>query len=129
MLESAGEVLRSGVEARIVKEDVAPLVHGCLFWKVKSKNWYPRRFWLDLRCLCVRYEPSKKPFWSNPTTHGNLDIYVADVGPHRRRQFITSRYFCRNPYPAPHQKNNQIKKRRRKKNRLVAVAAALYRLS
>lgn len=79
MLGTISEMLRSGVEERLAKEDLVQLLEGSLFWKVRSNNWYPRRFWLDLNNLCIRYEPSKKPFWTTPITHGNLDIYVTEV--------------------------------------------------
>lgn len=86
MLEAVSKVLRVGVEARVDKEDVAQLVDGCLFWKVSKKNWYPRRFWLDLDCLCVRYEPSKKPFWTSSTMQVNL-MEIDQVRPWKTSYF------------------------------------------
>ena len=88
MLEAVSKVLRVGVEARVDKEDVAQLVDGCLFWKVSKKNWYPRRFWLDLDCLCVRYEPSKKPFWTSSTMQGSLDIFTSLTSPNEVCHFV-----------------------------------------
>jgi len=55
-----------------IKKDIAQLIDGCLFWKVRSTKWYLRRFWLDTNSLCLRYEHTKKPFWTNPVTHVDL---------------------------------------------------------
>ena len=55
-----------------IKQEIDVLTEGCLFWKVKStKNWLLRRYWLDMNHLCLRYEPTQKPFWKNCPMHGN----------------------------------------------------------
>ncbi len=55
--------------------DIAVLSKGTRFWKVRSgKDWYLRRYWLDVDHLCIRYEPSHKPCWKATPTHGTVDL-------------------------------------------------------